>query len=127
MDIRYSSKKRHDAKFVANVFSGIIAVLQGGEDVNNNTIIGTHREMILTRTGAHKKQEITAVVKNVTYKNTDSGYMVLKTKTGITLCGACFDADLQGVQIKAIGEWQKHKAYGMQFIFDELIYVGFLW
>jgi exodeoxyribonuclease V alpha subunit len=79
--------------------------------------------MTISKTGPQKKQEITAVVKNVTYKNTDNGYMILKTETGITLCGVYYDAgvDLQGVQIKAVGEWQKHKTYGMQFIFDELI------
>jgi exodeoxyribonuclease V alpha subunit len=70
-----------------------------------------------------KKKEITAVIKNVTYRNSDNGYMVLKTETGATLCGVFYDADvdLQGVQVKAVGQWQKHKAYGMQFIFDELI------
>ena len=80
-------------------------------------------EMTATRTGPEKKKEITGVVKNVTYKNADNGYMVLKTETGTTLCGVFYDADidLQGVQIKAVGEWQKHKAYGMQFVFDELI------
>lgn len=73
--------------------------------------------------GTQSKKEITAVVKTVTYKNADTGYMVLKTETGITLCGVYYDADvdLQGVQIKAVGAWQKHKAYGMQFVFDELI------
>ncbi len=81
------------------------------------------REMTITRIGSQKKQEITAVVKNVTYKNADNGYMILKTETGITLCGGYYDTsvDLQGVQIKVVGEWQKHKSYGMQFIFDELI------
>jgi hypothetical protein len=79
--------------------------------------------MAVIKTGPQKKQEITGVVKNVTYKNADNGYMVLKTETGITLCGVYYDAgvDLQGVQVKAVGEWQKHKSYGMQFIFDELI------
>ena len=79
--------------------------------------------MTVIRTGPEKKKEITGVVKNVTYKNADNGYMVLKTETGTTLCGVFYDADidLQGVQIKAMGEWQKHKAYGMQFVFDELI------
>jgi len=79
--------------------------------------------MTITKTGPQRKKEITAVVKNVTYKNTDNGYMILKTETGVTLCGVYYDADvdLQGVQIKVIGEWQKHKAYGMQFVFDELI------
>ncbi len=79
--------------------------------------------MTVTRPVVQKKQEITAVVKNVTYKNADNGYMVLKTETGITLCGVYYDGDvdLQGVQIKVVGEWQKHKAYGMQFMFDELI------
>ena len=78
--------------------------------------------MIITSTVPQRKKEITAVVKNVTYKNTDNGYMILKTETGVTLCGV-YDAgvDLKGVQIKVIGEWQKHKAYGMQFVFDELI------
>lgn len=79
--------------------------------------------MTVTRTGPQGKKEITAVVKNVTYKNADNGYMILKTETGVTLCGTCYDAgvDLQGVQIKVIGGWQRHKAYGMQFVFDELI------
>lgn len=79
--------------------------------------------MTTTRNTLQKKKEITAVVKNVTYKNSDNGYMVLKTETGVTLCGVYYDAgvDLQGVQIKAVGEWQKHKTYGMQFVFDELI------
>ena len=81
--------------------------------------------MTVTRTAPQKKKEITAVIKNVTYKNADNGYMVLKTNTGVTLCGVYYDADidLQGVQIKAVGEWQKHKAYGIQFVFDELIII----
>ena len=76
-----------------------------------------------TKTAPQKKKEITGVVKNVTYKNADNGYMVLKTETGVTLCGVHYDGDvdLQGVQVKAVGQWQKHKAYGMQFVFDELI------
>jgi exodeoxyribonuclease V alpha subunit len=46
-----------------------------------------------------------------------------KKELPFTLCGVHYDAgvDLQGVQVKAVGEWQKHKSYGMQFIFDELI------
>jgi len=79
--------------------------------------------MTITKTAPQKKKEITGVVKNVTYKNADNGYMVLKTETGVTLCGVYYDADvdLQGVQVRAVGQWQKHKAYGMQFLFDELI------
>lgn len=79
--------------------------------------------MNVPKTTPQKKKEITAVIKNVTYRNSDNGYMVLKTETGAALCGVFYDADvdLQGVQVKAVGQWQKHKAYGMQFIFDELI------
>jgi len=79
--------------------------------------------MNVPKTTSLMKKEITAVIKNVTYRNSDNGYMVLKAETGATLCGVFYDADvdLQGVQVKAVGQWQKHKAYGMQFIFDELI------
>jgi len=75
-----------------------------------------------TATGPRQRKEITAVIKNVTYRNADNGYMILKTETGVTLCGVYHDAgaDLQGVQVKVAGAWKKHKAYGMQFVFDEL-------
>jgi len=75
-----------------------------------------------TATGPRQRKEITAVIKNITYRNADNGYMILKTETGVTLCGVYHDAgaDLQGVQVKATGAWKKHKAYGMQFVFDEL-------
>jgi len=40
-----------------------------------------------TATGPRQKKEITAVIKNVTYRNADNGYMILKTEKGVTLCG----------------------------------------
>ena len=69
-----------------------------------------------------KPTEITGTIKNVTFQNRDTGYMVLKLDRGATLCGIYHDttASLEGARIKALGEWKKHKAYGLQFVFGEL-------
>jgi len=73
----------------------------------------------MTDTG---RTEITGTIKNITYKNHDTGYMVLKLDRNTTLCGIYHDtmASLEGARIRASGEWKKHKAYGLQFIFHEL-------
>ncbi|MGA2107266.1 MAG: helix-hairpin-helix domain-containing protein, partial [Syntrophorhabdales bacterium] len=69
-----------------------------------------------------KTTEITGTIKNVTFKNHETGYMVLKLDKKTTLCGVYHDtmAALEGARIKAVGEWRKHKAYGLQFMFQEL-------
>ena len=69
-----------------------------------------------------KATEITGTIKNVTFKNHETGYMVLKLDKNTTLCGVYHDtmAALEGARIKAVGEWKKHKAYGLQFMFQEL-------
>jgi len=69
-----------------------------------------------------KTTEITETIKNVTFRNGETGYMVLKLDKNTTLCGVYHDtmAALEGARIKAVGEWKKHKAYGLQFMFQEL-------
>jgi exodeoxyribonuclease V alpha subunit len=69
-----------------------------------------------------KTTEITGTIKNVTFRNRETGYLVLKLDKNTTLCGVYQDtmAALEGARIKAVGEWKKHKAYGLQFIFQEL-------
>ena len=69
-----------------------------------------------------KATEITGIIKNVTFRNGETGYMVLKLDKNTTLCGVYHDtmAALEGARIKAVGEWKKHKAYGLQFMFQEL-------
>jgi exodeoxyribonuclease V alpha subunit len=69
------------------------------------------------------RREITGVIKTVTFRNPETGYMILKTENGVTLCGTFIDpsVDLKGVFVKAGGSWQKHKSYGVQFVFDSLI------
>ncbi|MGD0237426.1 MAG: AAA family ATPase [Syntrophorhabdales bacterium] len=69
-----------------------------------------------------KATEITGTIKNVTFRNHETGYMVLKLDKNTTLCGVYHDtmASLEGARIRASGEWKKHKAYGLQFIFQEL-------
>ena len=66
--------------------------------------------------------EITGTIKNITFRNHETGYMVLKLDKNTTLCGVYHDttASLEGARIKALGEWKKHKAYGLHFIFQEL-------
>ncbi|MGA3174163.1 MAG: AAA family ATPase [Syntrophorhabdales bacterium] len=66
--------------------------------------------------------EIAGTIRNVTYRNSETGYMVLKLDKEITLCGVYPDpnASLEGARIKAVGEWKKHKSYGLQFVFEEL-------
>ncbi len=70
----------------------------------------------------HQRKEISAVIRTVTFRSPDTGYMVLKSESGVTLCGIHTDSgvDLKGLSVKARGYWQKHKSYGMQFVFDEL-------
>lgn len=70
-----------------------------------------------------RKTEITAVIKTVTFSNPETGYLILKTETGVALCGQVPDAsiDLKGIAVKVIGSWQKHKTYGVQFVFTELM------
>ena len=69
-----------------------------------------------------KTTEITGTIKNVTFRNQDTGYVILKLDKKTTLCGVYFDTmgALEGARIKAVGEWKKHKSYGLQFIFQEL-------
>ncbi len=69
-----------------------------------------------------KTTEITGTIKNVTFRNQETGYMVLKLDKKTTLCGVYHDtmAALEGARIKAVGEWKKHKSYGLQFMFQEL-------
>ena len=69
-----------------------------------------------------KATEITGTIKNVTFRNQDTGYVILKLDKKTTLCGVYFDtmAALEGARIKAVGEWKKRKAYGLQFMFQEL-------
>src|SRR5512143_2767916 len=69
-----------------------------------------------------KATEITGTIKTVTFRNRETGYLVLKLDKNTTLCGVYHDtlASLEGARIKASGEWKKHKAYGLQFIFQEL-------
>ncbi len=69
-----------------------------------------------------KATEITGTIKNITFRNHETGYMVLKLDKNTTLCGIYHDtmASLEGARIRASGEWKKHKAYGLQFIFHEL-------
>jgi exodeoxyribonuclease V alpha subunit len=69
-----------------------------------------------------KATEITGTIKTVTFRNHETGYMVLKLDKNTTLCGVYHDtmASLEGARIRASGEWKKHKAYGLQFIFQEL-------
>ncbi len=69
-----------------------------------------------------KTTEITGTIKNITFRNRETGYIVLKLDRNATLCGVYHDttAALEGARIKAVGEWKKHKAYGLQFVFREL-------
>ena len=69
-----------------------------------------------------KPPEISGTIKNITFRNRETGYMVLKLDRGTTLCGIYHDttASLEGARIKASGEWKKHKTYGLQFVFRDL-------
>jgi len=70
----------------------------------------------------NRTTEIAGTIRSITYRNAQTGYMVLKLDKNTTLCGVYHDpsASLEGARVKAVGEWKKHKSYGMQFVFQEL-------
>lgn len=65
-------------------------------------------------------EQLSGKIKTVTYKSSESGYMILKTTTDVTLCGvySFSDSDLKDMEFIAKGSWVKHKKYGYQFNFS---------
>jgi hypothetical protein len=82
-----------------------------------SVVPGTEAQTVVYTYGARRATmaetrctEITGTIKTITFRNHETGYMVLKLDKNTTLCGVYHDtmASLEGARIRASGEWKKH-------------------
>ncbi|MFH0925930.1 MAG: AAA family ATPase [bacterium] len=66
-------------------------------------------------------QQILGTIKNIVYQNKENGYTVIRTTKNETLCGMLSEpgVNLTDAEFIAKGDWQRHKKFGNQFLFEE--------